>query len=73
MKHNYEYLKNSNTGEIIKKYFATETRIDFPVTYYDINGREIEDFDPTGFVNVSEKTYIRERRKRVMKWKELRL
>ena len=65
MKHNIEYLKNSNTGEILKKSYVTDTWIKrIPVTYYDVNGKCVgEDLELTGFVPISEKKFNREKRR----------
>jgi len=59
-----QYLKNSNTGELVKKSWVTETCITgIPVRYYDVNGMLTgEDLELTGFVPISEKKFNREKR-----------
>jgi len=68
MKTIYTYFKNSNTGEIVMQQKFIETPIKFPIHYYVLNEKgkneSIEDFDPTGFVEISKKKYDREVRKR---------
>lgn len=62
------YYKNSNTGELVmKQHFITDTRLDFPDLYYGIIKSKpgVEDFDLTGFVEISQKKYQRERRKQL--------
>jgi hypothetical protein len=65
MKTNYQFLKNSNTGELVKKQYFTETGINgIPTYFYNANGRQIgEDLELTGFVTISEKKFNREKRK----------
>ena len=64
MKTNYEFLKNSNTGELVKKQWFTESFIkDWPVYFYDHNGILIgENLQLTGFVPISEKKFNRGKR-----------
>lgn len=59
------YFKNSNTGELYSRTRYTETRIEFPEHFYDIHGNDVEDVDLTGFVEISEKKFKRERRKQL--------
>lgn len=65
MKTNYEFLKNSNTGELVKKQWFTETGITgIPTYFYDAKGRQIgEDLELTGFVPIAKKKFNREKRK----------
>ena len=66
MKQNFKYLKNSNTGDLIKKIWYTEIKIKgIPEYYYGIDGKSILNPDLTGFVEISEKTYNREGRKKL--------
>ena len=64
MKTNYEFFKNSNTGELVQKQWFTETGITgIPVYFYDVNGKQIgENMKLTGFVPISEKKFKREKR-----------
>ena len=73
MKTEYKYYKNSNTGEIVmEQSFHHDTRIEFPTNYYNIvpSNEGKEEFDLTGFVEISEKTYQRERKKKMRKFLE---
>lgn len=65
MKHIETYLKNSNTGELLKRCESiSDTPIIFPVMYYDINGDIVgEDIEVDGFVEISEKKFKRYKRK----------
>ena len=60
------YFKNSNTGELIKKQEYTETRIDFPISYYNIHGKELDSDSSIehGFVEISEKKWKISKRKK---------
>lgn len=62
---NREFYKNSNTGELVSKSYYTETLIDFPDYYYDVHGKDCGTPDLTGFVKMSEKKFIRERKKQL--------
>lgn len=59
---NYKYFKNSNTGELIKKqWFECSTIKNIPEYYYDIHGKCVgENIDLKGFVEISEKKFLRE-------------
>ncbi len=66
------YLKNSNTGEMIKKVVTTSTWIKgIPDRFYDVNGQPVSSSkDLTGFVAISEKKFSRESKKTKNKWKQ---
>lgn len=57
------FYKNSNTGELILKQQFTETKINFPINYYDYNKNPIESLSLIGFVEISEKKFDREAKK----------
>lgn len=58
-----KYFKNSNTGELIYKTWYEETRIkNMLVNFYNIHGKSVENPDLTGFVEMSEKKFEREKK-----------
>jgi hypothetical protein len=61
----YRNLKNSNTGEIMRSQEFTGTQIkDMPIYFYALDGSKIgENLSTQGFVEISEKTWKRLRRK----------
>ena len=65
MKTIYKYYKNSNTGELISSQKFTETGIkEIPIYFYNIHGMSIgENLELKGFVEISEKKWLREKRK----------
>lgn len=66
----YKYYKHSTSGEVIKEQsFISDTPINFPKRYYtfDPTKEGVEDFDLTGFVEISEKKYNQIKRKALRK------
>lgn len=58
MKTIVKFWKNSNTGELVKSQEFTETNIDFPIYFYDTEGKSIgENLDLKGFVEIKEKKF----------------
>lgn len=57
-----KYYKNSNTGDIIISQKYIETKIEFPIDYYQDN-QNIGIPDLIGYVEISEKKYNRIKRK----------
>lgn len=51
------YYKNSNTGDILLEQKHIETKIDFPVCYFNPQTKELigEDIKLEGYVKISEK------------------
>lgn len=63
MKTTYTYLKNSNTGDLILKQEFSETNIKGIPIYYYRDNKSIDIPNLNGYVEISEKTYNRLKRK----------
>lgn len=57
MKTIYNYLKNHETGDLIKSQEFTETNITGIPIYYYRNDKSIDTPNLKGYVNISEKKY----------------
>tara|TARA_R110000796_G_C14214252_1_gene393683 strand:+ start:279 stop:482 length:204 start_codon:yes stop_codon:yes gene_type:complete len=55
----YRFLKNHNTGDLIKSQEFTETNITGIPIYYYRNNKSIDTPNLKGYVDVSEKKYNR--------------
>jgi hypothetical protein len=63
METKYTYYKNSNTGEVLmKQHFSVSFKCDD--FFYDSNRKWINSPDLTGFVEISEKKFNRECKKK---------
>lgn len=59
-----KYWKNSNTNEVCTSTEYTDTKIDFPIHFYDIKGEKIgENLKLIGFVEINEKNFNKIKRK----------
>jgi len=69
MVHIRKYWKNSNTGELLSSTEHTETKIiGFPVYYYDIEGKSYgENLELVGFVEISEKKFLKAKKSKKSK------
>lgn len=65
------YYKNSNTEQLIKKQHFSGLSFDCPDYFYDWDGKEIDTSDLTGFVEISEKKFNREVKKRKRSFEEI--
>lgn len=63
MKSKITYLKNSNTGDIITRQEFPDTKITGIPIYYYRNNKDIGNPDLKGYVEISEKLYLRLKRK----------
>jgi hypothetical protein len=59
MKTTYKYLKNHETGDLIKSQEFTETNITGMPIYYYRNDKSIDTPNLKGYVAISEKKYNR--------------
>jgi hypothetical protein len=59
MKTTYKYLKNHETGDLIKSQKFTETNITGMPIYYYRNDKSIDTPNLKGYVAISEKKYNR--------------
>lgn len=64
MKTVYTYFKNSNTGDVVMKQEFKELSFEQPPYYYR-NKKAIDAPDLTGYVEISEKKYLRESKKQL--------
>ncbi len=68
MKTTYTYYKNSNTGELIKKQSFSEIPYKQPDYYYNHRNHIIEEkVDLAGYVQITEKKFIRESKRLISK------